>query len=262
MLGSAVVDTIRTAGYPCLTSSLRYGGGADDPLVGEVLASDASVVVNCAGITTHRQVTGPELLIANALLPQHLASALGPERLLFHASTDCVFSGLRGRYRVDEAPDATDAYGVSKRLGELSVRVPAARVIVLRTSIIGPEVGTARGLLAWFLSQPGPVRGWQNHFWNGITTLTWARLMLEIVTGARPLPEGIHQPGTDERESKYELLEMIGAAFNHRITIEPVTMDAPSDRTLEPTLRMPPIDVQLQELAEWWRRLPETGRPA
>ena len=253
MLGTAVVDVIRRSGHSCATSDLRYAGTPRDPLIEAAVDSGASFVVNCAGITTHRGASEDELLVANALLPQHLAAALPSDRVLFHPSTDCVFGGTRGRYRIDESPDATDPYGLSKRLGELAVAARGARVIVLRTSIIGPERHSSRGLLAWYLSRNAPVGGWQDHAWNGITTLAWAELMLGAATGERPLPDGLHQPGTSAHVSKYELLKLIGSAFGHDVPVEPTTTDAPRDRTLVPTIVLAPIDEQLRALAEWWR---------
>ena len=254
MLGTAVVDVIRTAGFRYDTTEERYSGHPLDPVVEAVAHSDADVVVNCAGITTHRRVTDIRLLVANALLPQHLAAVPGPrKRLLIHASTDCVFRGDRGRYRVTDPPDAVDPYGLSKRMGELAVATPGSRVVVLRTSIIGPEESTSRGLLAWYLAQRQSVVGWTDHAWNGITTLAWARLMVDIATGRQPLPPGIHQPGTNAAVSKYELLRLIGDAFDHSVEVKPVTTETPVDRTLEPTIMMPPISEQLAELARWWR---------
>jgi len=81
------------------------------------------------------------------------------------ASTDCVFDGRRGRYRADEPPNAKDAYGLSKLVGEACVAAP--NVVVLRTSIVGPPAGNGRGLLGWFLRQESPVDGWTDHLWNG-----------------------------------------------------------------------------------------------
>ena len=49
----------------------------------------------------------------------------------------------------------TNPYGRSKLMGE----VDYDNAVTLRTSIIGHELASAHGLVGWFLSQTGPVRG-------------------------------------------------------------------------------------------------------
>jgi dTDP-4-dehydrorhamnose reductase len=252
MLGHAVVRYLRERGEEVVTSDHRYAGRPSDPLIAEVVASAPDVVVNCAGITTHRKVVEESLFAANAVLPQHLAAVLGPGQMLVHPSTDCVFDGRRGNYAVTDAPDALDPYGLSKRLGELALGRPGPDVVVLRTSIIGPEDGTARGLMAWFLSQSAPVSGWVDHRWNGITTLAWAALCHEVASRNGPLGAGLHQPTTERVVSKFELLGRLAAVFDHPITIEPTESGTPVDRTLRPSHPMPPLDDQLVALREWW----------
>jgi dTDP-4-dehydrorhamnose reductase len=248
MLGSLVRQHLERKGYAVLTTDRRYTGDPADDLIREVASSSTDVVVNCVGITTARNVRDLSLFVANALLPVHLAAALGG-RLLVHASTDCVFRGDRGAYDVAEPPDANDPYGLSKRLGEGCVR--EGNVIVLRTSIVGPEARSARGLLAWFLATPGPVEGWTDHRWNGITTLAWARLCEGIVAGTSALGPGLHQPCTADSVSKFELLELFAEIFDHRVEIRPIQTEVPRDRTLRPTVPMAPLRSQLIELRDW-----------
>lgn len=256
MLGAVVHRYLSQHGYECMTSDLRYAGRPDDPLIADVAASGADVVVNCAGITTQRQPDEGQLLMVNGLLPQHVAAILSGSQMLVHPSTDCVFRGA-GAHAVGGSPNADDPYGLSKRLGENVLHTGAPTIVVLRTSIVGPEKETARGLLAWFLAQRGPVKGWTDHLWNGITTLAWAKLCLEFATGARPEAGGLHHPTTATAVSKYELLNLFAETYDHRIPIEPVETGRPVDCRLEPTLEMPPLAAQLAELRDWWAA--ETG---
>jgi dTDP-4-dehydrorhamnose reductase len=229
MLGHVVARYLAEVGHEVIPGG-RYDGMLD--------LGDAEAVVNCAGVV--RGTDG--LFLANALLPLHLATQ---GRLLVHPSTDCVFDGTRGWYRVDEQPNATDDYGLSKRLGEGCLAFPG--VVVLRTSIVGPG---ERGLLGWFLRQSGPVDGWVDHVWNGITTLAWAELAVEAIEGR--IEPGIHQPATQDTITKYDLLRLFGEVFDHPIEIHPLST-APCDRSLAPTISMPPIRDQLVALREWDR---------
>ena len=231
MLGHVVARYLRERGHTILEARERYSGRLD--------LNAAEAIVNCAGVV-RADMDG--LYLTNALLPLHLAARLGG-RLLVQPSTDCVFDGKRGWYRAFEKPDATDDYGLSKRLGEGCLAFP--NVVVLRTSIVGPG---GRGLLGWFLRQSGPVDGWTDHAWNGITTLAWAELAAQALSG--DLVSGLYQPTTKATITKCELLGLFGEVFEHRIEVRPVAVGA-LDRTLAPTLPMPPLRDQLVALRDW-----------
>jgi dTDP-4-dehydrorhamnose reductase len=253
MLGHVVARHAADAGYEVLTAPERYVGAPDDALIERVRASDAGVVVNCLGLTKQRSTDRAALYLANATFPVHLATRLRPGQYLIQASSDCVFAGVRGGYALDDARDATDDYGFSKTLGESVSHWPDATV--LRVSVIGPDRGDGRGLLAWFLRQPTdrPVPGYTNHRWNGITSLEWATVALECVD-ARARGESVPaviQPGTSV-VSKYELLRAFRDHFAPRHSVVPVESPSPVDRSLVPTDLRAPIREQLARLGEWY----------
>jgi dTDP-4-dehydrorhamnose reductase len=249
MLGGVVCEVFRREGFAVSTTDERFDGQVAGGFLRAVRAAACSVIVNCVG-TTAARAPGPELLLANALLPQLLACAAGGA-LVVHASSDGVFSGSRGNYAVSEAPDAVDPYGLSKRLGERCLEL--GRVVVLRTSIVGLERGSARSLLSWYLSQVEPVKGQQNVLWNGITTLAWARVALSAARGDAAFPPGLHQPASPEVISKARLLGLVREVFGAGPPIESADAATSSDRSLRPTCSMPPIAVQLRELALFGR---------
>ena len=121
----------------------------------------------------------------NALLPHRLArlcELVGAK--LIHVSTDCVFSGARGNYGETDPSDAADLYGRSKLLGE----VDYPHAITLRTSIIGHELASAHGLVGWFLSQQGSVRGYTRALFSGLPTIELAHVIRDVVL-PRMLPD-------------------------------------------------------------------------
>ena len=248
MLGHVVARRLAESGHEVETSDARYDGTVGSALVRAVTQSTCEAVVNAAGRLREGSAAGEGLLVANGLLPQHLAASLGPGRLLVHASSDGVFGGTRGAYDVVDPPDAADPYGVSKQLGELARFL--GRVVVLRCSIVGPEQGTARGLLAWFLSQSGPVLGYDNWRWNGITTLAWADLCLRALSG--DVAPGVHQPGCNAVVSKYELLRSFGTAFGKACEVNRASKAEARDYSLRPTLDCGRIEVQLADLRQWY----------
>jgi dTDP-4-dehydrorhamnose reductase len=253
-LGHVVARALAERGHEVVTSDERYGGSPRDPLIEAVRVSLAPAVLNCLGSTKRREQDLPELYRANAQLPAHLAAALHANQHIVHASTDCVFDGQRGHYRVDDEPGATDPYGFSKRLGETIAG--RTNVTVLRVSIVGPDYSPERrGLLSWFLSQPttGDVPGYTNWHWNGVTTLEWADLALEVVErrkhGESLAP--VLQPVTSPI-SKYELLLKFRDAYGTPHKVVPVTAPTAIDRTLVPTEARAPIEQQLTRLRDWY----------
>jgi dTDP-4-dehydrorhamnose reductase len=137
-------------------------------------------VINATGIVKQRGAASESILSIeiNALFPHQLCEICrrAGARLL-HMSTDCVFSGRRGNYSENDVPDATDLYGLSKRLGE----VTEAPGITLRTSIIGRELSRKTGLLEWFLAQASPIKGFRNAIFSGFTTIEMSRIVERVL---------------------------------------------------------------------------------
>jgi dTDP-4-dehydrorhamnose reductase len=184
-----------------------------------VFAADPpEIVINCVGLV--KQLAGASQVLdaipINTLLPHRLAKlcAVAGARLI-HISTDCVFSGNKGNYVETDQPDATDLYGMSKWLGE----VTDAHTVTLRTSIIGHELRSDHGLLEWFLSQKGMVRGYRRAIFSGLPTVELARVIRDQVIPRRDL-RGLYHVSADPI-SKLELLQLFAAEYGVEVAIEP-----------------------------------------
>lgn len=191
-----------------------------------------AVVVNAAGIVKQHQAIADadRVLAVNAVFPHRLAALCRHRDIrLIHISTDCVFSGRGGTYTEDDVPDAEDLYGQSKLLGEMG----GERVLILRTSMIGRELFTARGLVEWFLSQrSGRVRGYRQAIFSGLPTRALAQIIVEVIQHHRALAGLFHVAA--EPISKYDLLCLLRAAYHADVEIEPddeVGMDRSLDAT-------------------------------
>lgn len=198
----------------------RFHGGLDvenvENLVAAFAAHRPDVVVNCIGVVKQLAAASDVLSAVpiNTLLPHRLSRlcAMSGARLV-HVSTDCVFSGRTGGYRELDTPDATDLYGTSKLWGE--VHDPHA--ITLRTSIIGPELNSSRGLLGWFLSQTGSVRGFRRAIFSGLPTVELARVVRDLVL-PRPDLSGLYHVSTAPID-KDRLLRLFAASYGRSIDI-------------------------------------------
>jgi dTDP-4-dehydrorhamnose reductase len=187
----------------------------------EKLLSDLrpAAVINCIGVIKQRdeaKAAVPSIMI-NSLLPQVLAewSQRWGGRVV-HFSTDCVFNGQKGHYKLSDPSDAEDLYGKSKFLGE----VARENALTIRTSIIGRELTHFSSLVEWFLSQQGKtVNGFTRAIYAGMTTQTMADLVLKIVT-EHPEVHGLMQAAS-ELINKYELLLLMRDAFGLDIEVKP-----------------------------------------
>jgi dTDP-4-dehydrorhamnose reductase len=169
---------------------------------------------------------------------------------LIHFSTDCVFSGRRGKYRETDVSDAEDLYGRTKYLGEASGK----HCLTLRTSIIGRELTRKTGLLEWFLAQSGTVKGYTKAVFSGFTTLEMARIVEKVLAARTPLSGVYHV--SSEPISKFELLTMIRDTLGLPIEIEPYD-EFRCDRSLDSSrfrealpYRPPEWKAMVEELAQ------------
>jgi dTDP-4-dehydrorhamnose reductase len=202
------------------------------------LISGQDYVINCIGVIKPRideknPASVRDAIQVNAQFPYTLAHAAEWAKVrVLQIATDCVYSGREGNYREDSLHDATDIYGKTKSLGE--VVSPAVRH--LRCSIIGPEpAGRPRdSLLEWFLGQPkgAQVKGFTNHYWNGITTLAFAKLCHGIMREGIELPPLLHIV-PQKTASKAGLLDQFRYSFSRMdITVDEVAAPTAINRTL------------------------------
>lgn len=213
-------------------------------------------IVNCIGMIkpNDKSDTLKNLYRMNAIFPQVLSRVSDRYEIrCIHMSTDCVFSGTRGRYIETDIPDDTTEYGKSKFLGEI-MRPPH---VTIRTSIIGRELNSQKNLLDWFLhTNETRISGYTHAMWNGVTSLTIGKIIARIITKNIQFKTPIvHVAG--EIMSKYELLCLFKQIFHKHITITKNTTYI-NDKTLIPNTRqlelfndiIPSMKEQLRQLRE------------
>jgi dTDP-4-dehydrorhamnose reductase len=176
------------------------------------------IAINCTGLV--KQLAGGNDPLAalpiNSLFPHRLlrlCKVTGTR--LIHISTDCVFDGAKGMYTESDVADAKDVYGLSKYLGE--VRDPQA--ITLRTSIIGPELRGAHGLVGWFLEQRDRAKGFTRAIFSGLPTVELARVMRDFVIPRADM-NGLYHVSA-EPISKHDLLLLVAREYGKSIEVVP-----------------------------------------
>jgi len=177
-----------------------------------------SVVINCTSLSKNRMCYRDplEFIPIYALLPHVLANFCSHfSARLIQISSDGVFSGDRGNYSEEDAPNSTDLYGRSKLLGEVIDRGH----ITLRTSMIGHDPKLQNGLVNWFLNQKGTCPGFLEAIFSGFPVTVLARIIRDYVL-PYPKLEGLYNLAAAPI-SKFDLLQLIAEIYNTNVTVIP-----------------------------------------
>ncbi len=214
-------------------------------------------VVNCSAIVNQdAENDQAEAAFINVFIPHYLEKITKQTKtVIVHRSTDCIFSGKKGQYTIDDTPDAQSFYARTKAVGELNNN----KDISIRVSLIGPDINPKGGsLLNWYLNQKGDVNGFANAIWTGITTIEYAReIELLLAAGAH----GVFQSAPSESISKYELIQLFEKYFpanRHIIKVDNTKVD----KSLIPYygdtgIEAPDYDTQIKEMRKWIDKHPD-----
>jgi dTDP-4-dehydrorhamnose reductase len=226
-------------------------------------------VVNAVGLIKQlMNEDNPAILetayLINSDLPRDLNNyAKDSSTPIIQIGTDCVYAGFKGSYSEDCRFDCNDLYGLSKASGEYESK----SMMTIRCSIIGHEIKSSVSLMDWFLSQPASasVNGYRNNFWNGVTTLAFARVVHGIVVKYSYSPGTIHLVPRDQ-VSKFELLQILAQKFGRKdIKINEFAAEVEVNRTLTTLFprkneqlwldagytHVPSITELIEEYADW-----------
>ncbi len=192
-----------------------------------------TLVLNAAGIVKQLKASKAAIpsISVNSLWPHVLADACAVHGArMVHVSTDCVFSGARGRYVESDAPDAFDLYGRSKLLGEVTDQ---DHVVTLRTSIVGWQLGQPTGLVAWFAAHRNEqLKGFTRAIFSGLTTGALTEVIRDVVLKDATL-SGLWHVSAGPID-KYTLLTDLAKHLRWNVDISAVDQPA-IDRSLDST---------------------------
>tara|TARA_R110000824_G_scaffold309313_1_gene496684 strand:- start:760 stop:1491 length:732 start_codon:yes stop_codon:yes gene_type:complete len=230
MLGHMVYKYLSTKDCEIVTTDLRW---PTDELRNFVVDFDGDFVVNCIG-AIHQRTSE---FGVNTDLPIWL-DMLQKDFKIIHPGTDC---------EIDD-----DDYGNSKREATEYLLKQDKDTIIIKTSIIGPELNTKASLLEWFLSiEEDSISGYSKCYWNGNTTLQWAKICYKIMCNYDKYD--ILNIPTSDCISKYKLLNIMKEVFETNIKIKE-NSDVTIEKCLLKTDNMSNIDIktQLEELKEFY----------
>lgn len=258
LLGTALGHVLTEAGHDVRAPD-RVRLDLTDPLADpQALApwlDGADFAINAAYAKGRADLDPALAARINIDLPHRLAGACAARGVrAIHISSDGVFTGTAAPYDESRVPDANDPYGRDKIAAE-----PAA-CLILRASVIGPEQRGFTSLLCWLMRQSAPVTGFDNHLWNGLTSLAYARAVAAIIAQDLWVP-GVRHLFSAPAMSKFELLRAIAAVAGLDTVITAKAAAQARDlrlETIHPTfhaaLAIPPLPDQLAELPQFMDR--------
>ena len=200
------------------------------------LLSNHDYVINCIGLVKQKinfddLNSKINLIRINSVFSLELIQLCEEMKIpLIQVGTDCVFSGNQGSYNELSQYDPIDLYGYSKTLGESK----NAFLLTLRCSFIGIELTDKSGLMEWVLNQDknSIIEGFENHFWNGLTTFHVSKLISGIIKNNN-FQSGTFHVIPQALISKMELISAIAKIFDRSdLVIKPTNAKTSVDRTL------------------------------
>ncbi len=207
-------------------------------------------VINCTAIVNeYAENDKAGAAYINTYLPHLLESITSnTSTIVVHRSTDCIFSGNRGNYTLNDIPDANSFYARTKAVGELINK----KDITIRVSLIGPSLTEEdNSLLNWFLRQ-NQVKGFSNSIWTGLTTLEYAKVIEKLLC-LRAF--GLFQAAPSSSISKYDLLKLFEKYFPNSRKIERIE-NQKVDKSLvaywgKLEMVIADYETQIKEMKEW-----------
>jgi len=135
------------------------------------------IIINCAGAIPQRNDDIKKYIILNTLFPHKLNEFSKSKNIKFiHITTNCVFSGKKGKYTENDKDYGDSCYDITKLLGE------PEEACIIRTSIIGEEIKNKKSLLEWIISKKDQkIDGYKNVLWNGVTCLQLAIIIKKMI---------------------------------------------------------------------------------
>ena len=202
-----------------------------------------TVIINCAGVIPQTgEQDAAKYMAGNTKFPVMLDEYAGLFGVrLIHITTDCIFHGKGevplGGFREEDAGEAgaeyweTGDYGRSKRECEAKM----VHGTLIRTSIIGEELKTRRSLIEYIKSQRnGKVRGYANHYWNGVTTLELAKIIHQVIEKNLYWKGPARHFFSDRVYSKYEIVKLVNMIYRLGIDVEEYHHpDGPVNKSLQ-----------------------------
>ena len=203
------------------------------------------IVINCVGVLKPNinRVGVTSTIMINSIFPQVVADICSKNDAHFiHISSDCIYTGNKGKYTEDDPSDADDLYAKTKS-------IEPKNSLTLRTSFVGEEYNNSNnvGLISWLMSCASEtIDGYTNCLWNGVSCLQLCKYIKNNIDNNR-LQHGVKHVHSRETISKYELCCIVNRVYGLNINIRKkhakhisgTTINGTLDRSLASKYKLP-----------------------
>lgn len=210
------------------------------------------VIINCMAILTSQcERNKKNAIFLNSFFPHFLEEFYKESTTrIIQVSTGGVYSGKDAPYGESALHDTLNFYGKSKSMGEIINE----KDLTIRSDFVGPDMSVnGKGLFNWIMNASGTVSGYSKAFFNGVTSLEFAKFVDLAITDKMTGSYNLH---TGERISKYEFLKLVCDVFEKQ-NIDILASDAVcADMSLKTeradiAYTHTSMENQLEEIKEW-----------
>ena len=216
---------------------------AQDYLSSIITTND--IIINCVGVLKpNLKRVGPKsTIMINSLFPQVVADICSKRCAHFiHISSDCIYTGNKGKYTEDDPGDADDLYAKTKS-------IEPKNSLTLRTSFVGEENNSSNGvgIISWLMMHADKtIDGFTNCLWNGVSCLQLCKYIKNVIDDNH-FQHGVKHIHSRETISKYELCYIIDRVYGLNINIRKkhakhisgTTINGTLDRSLASKYKLP-----------------------
>jgi dTDP-4-dehydrorhamnose reductase len=228
MLGQTVYRRLTEFGYSVETIEDKWPSKF---FFDKITDSNSELLINCIGAIPQKN---PKGFSSNFDLPRDLCKNY--KGWIIHPSSDC---------EKDKFPND---YCISKKIGT-DIIENHKKSFVIKGSIIGPEENSSYGLWSWFeKNKEREINGFVNHKWNGVTSLEWSNICIEIMNGF--IDNSVITVGV-EPLSKFDLLGILNSKLSLGKKIIPVEDVVSIDRSMLVDCHRKGIKDQIDDLIKW-----------
>lgn len=228
MLGWVVKKYMLTSG--CKVSYLDCRWPTEE-FKTEIKKSNANFLVNCIAAIPQKENKNFSI---NVDLPEFICENFNGK--IIHPASN-----------IEEFSEFKDDYSCSKIEASSLIKKKRPESLIIKSSTIGPSLMGNYGIWDYVEKSKGDIIGYENVFWNGITTLTWAKFSLSKILANEFGEFSIFT----ECISKYELIEILLKRLKKNNRVFPVKKQEKENLCLTFGLKLNNISEQIQNFIEW-----------
>ncbi len=240
--------------YEVETFDRKYDLKSRKKFIDALKRTDAEIIINCIGVIKQKKNALSSMIEANTFLVGEILQNIPEKKILIQPSTDCVFSGKTKKKKnfINDMPDAEDIYGITKIFSE-KIASSYKNSCVVRSSIIGPDLRSeGLGFFNWLYQseRSEKIKGFDNHLWNGITTLEWCKLVEKYVVKNKNEFNNFlcfESPTV----SKYQLIKMVDFILSKNFNVIKYRERDDLNMSLEGNILCKSLEEQLDDLKNY-----------